>query len=197
MRYRPVPSDLANLITCNPSALERLHLARVYSAQAMAWRAQSHTTRDSVYRQGLRAKARQYMGAARAFLWAALERMAEAERVAAPMFYRLPMHWTWWDVVRNRAKWGVPAGLYPLASARGVTGWGTPMRPAGRRLSRPRLPATLRGDVAAALDRMADARRMLTAYPRHMRDLRDSYRSVFMHACDMARFVRPCADPLP
>jgi hypothetical protein len=57
----------------------------------------------------------------------------EAERLAAPDFYTLPNGWTWEAVAASRLTWNTRARAYPVATARGVAGWATPMLPAHER----------------------------------------------------------------
>lgn len=70
---------------------------------------------------------------------------AEAERDAAPAWYRLPAGWTWGLVATQRAIWNTDPSMFPVVSAFGVTAWARPLRP---KRDRVRVPRTLRQDHA-------------------------------------------------
>lgn len=57
----------------------------------------------------------------------------EAERLAAPAHYSLPDGWTWEAVAVSRLTWNTRDRAYPVASAGGVVGWGTPLPPVHER----------------------------------------------------------------
>lgn len=82
---------------------------------------------------------------------------AQAEEEAAPPWYRLPEGWTWERVAQQRSAWKVQAGLFPLASTNGVTGWGSPLRPQRDRV---RIPHALRADHAEFLRTASAARKV-------------------------------------